>query len=137
MSTYLEEKRRRIEQFAQYLRLMGLRARKVVHDDCFIIFDEKKPEDADAPKIKESVAITADCSTAGDWTITGLGDGPAEDSWPDESSSRSRYIQFAFMRDCFYLELPNNTVFPPEVEQILRCRTGFYWAKNRLDLRWV
>ena len=35
MPTYLDEKRRRIGQFAEYLRLMGLRAHKVVKDSCF------------------------------------------------------------------------------------------------------
>ena len=35
------------------------------------------------------------------------------------------------------MELPNNTVFPPEVEQILRRSMGFFWAQGRPDLRWV
>ena len=41
------------------------------------------------------------------------------------------------MQACFYMELPNNTVFPPEVEQILRHSMGFFWAKDRPDLPWV
>ena len=61
MPTYLDEKRRRIRQFAEYLRLMGLRAHKVVKDSSFIIFGEAPPEDAESPKLKESVAIKADC----------------------------------------------------------------------------
>ena len=35
------------------------------------------------------------------------------------------------------MDLPNNTVFPQEAEQIFRHLLGFYWAKNRPDLRWV
>ena len=54
MPAYVDEKRRRIEQFAQYLRLMGLRRHKLVHDDCFIIFDDSPPEDAESPELKES-----------------------------------------------------------------------------------
>ena len=50
MEVYLDEKRRRIEQFAGYLRLMGLRRHKVVKDDCFATFDESAPEDADTLK---------------------------------------------------------------------------------------
>jgi len=136
MPTYLDEKRRRIRQLAEYLRLMGLRAHKVVKDSSFIIFNEAPPEDAESPKLRESVAIKADCLADGGSASGGHGaEGLPKHGKPRKR--RSRYVQFAFMRDCFYLELPNNTVFPQEVEQILRCRQGFYWAKNRTDLRWV
>ena len=135
MPTYLDEKRRRIGQFAEYLRLMGLRAHKVAKNSCFIIFDESPPEDAESPKLKESVALKVE---AGGGPASG-GRGGVE-GLPKHGKPRrrrSRYLQFAFMRDCFYLELPNNTVFRQEADQILRCRLGFYWAKNRTDLRWV
>ena len=136
MPAYLEEKRRRIEQFAQYLRLMGLRRHKIVKDDCFLIFDESAPEDADAPHIKVSAAIKIGCLANGG---PAYGDNdPAGLPLGDWSPGKPfRYIQFAFRRDCFYLELPNSTVFPQEARQILRHRLGFYWAKNRPDLRWV
>ena len=65
MPNYLDEKRRRIAQFAEYLRLMSLRRHKVVKDDCFIIFDDSPPDDADSPKLKESVAIKVDCLADG------------------------------------------------------------------------
>ena len=40
MTNYLDEKCRRIEQFAEYLRRMGIRRRKIVkEDDCYLIFD--------------------------------------------------------------------------------------------------
>ena len=55
MATYVDEKRRRIEQFAHCLRLMGMRRRKVVKgDDCFIVFDEQAPEDADSARVSEN-----------------------------------------------------------------------------------
>ena len=136
MPSYLDEKRRRIRQFAEYLRLMGVRAHKVVKDSSFIIFNEAPPEDAESPKLKESVAIKADCLADGGSASGRLGDTNAPKHGKPRKR-RSRYIQFAFMRDCFYLELPNNTVFPQEAEQIFRHRLGFYWAKNRPDLRWV
>ena len=102
----------------------------------FIIFNEDPPEDAESPKLKESVAIKVDCLAEG-----GSASGGSDaDELPRGEGSRelpARYIQFAFMRDCFYLELPNNTVFPHEAEQIFRHRLGFYWAKDRPDLRWV
>ena len=142
MPDFNEEKRRRINQFAEYLRLMGLRAHKVAKDSCFIIFNEDPPEDAESPKLKESVAIKVDCLAEGGSASGGSGGsgGPGDAHELPQEGSRdlpARYIQFAFMRDCFYLELPNNTVFPYEAEQIFRHRLGFYWAKDRPDLRWV
>ncbi len=137
MPTYVDEKRRRIEQFAEYLRLMGLRRHKVVKDTCFIVFDDTPPEDTESPKIKESVAIRADC-LAGGGSASGSaesGESPSSDSHGGEP--QPRFVQFAFMQACFYMELPNNTVFPPEVEQILRHSMGFFWAKDRPDLPWV
>jgi hypothetical protein len=137
MPAYLDEKRRRISQFAEYLRLMGLRAHKVVKNSCFLIFDDARPEDAESPKLKESVAIKVDSLADGGGSVWGRSDANGSSEHGKSKDRRSRYIQFAFMRDCFYLELPNNTVFPPESDQILRCRQGFYWARNRPDLRWV
>lgn len=136
MPTFTEEKRRRIEQFAQYLRLMGLRRRKVINEDCYIIFDDSLPDDAESPKLKESVAIKVDCLAGGD-SASGIGESGENSANDWQGESQPRYIQFAFRQECFYMELPNATVFPPETQQILRHRMGFYWAKNRPDLRWV
>ncbi len=135
MTTFAGEKRRRLAQFAEYLRLMGLRRHKVVkNDDCFIIFDDTSPDDAESPKLKESVAIKVDCLANGGSASCG---GEAESLPSDSQGEEKRYLQFAFGQDCFFMDLPNNTVFPPEVEQILTHSMGFYWAKNRTDLRWV
>jgi len=46
------EKRRRIDQFAHYLRLMGTRRHKIVKDDCFIIFDTRPPDDGECRRRK-------------------------------------------------------------------------------------
>ena len=135
MPTYVDEKRRRIDQFTEYLRLMGIRRHKVVKDNCFIVFEDSPPDNSASPKLKESVAIKAECLADG-----GSGSGqPDEDVSSDfqDGESRPRFVQFAFMQDCFYMELPNNTIFPPEVEQILRHSMGFFWAKDRPDLWWV
>jgi hypothetical protein len=137
MPTYAEEKRRRIDQFAQYLRLMGLRAHKIVKRDCFIIFDESPPEDAESPRLKASAAIEVDCRAEGGPASGRSGSAKGSQRRSQSRKRRSRYLQFAFVRDCFYLELPSNTVVPREADQIFRCRLGFYWAKNRPDLRWV
>ena len=137
MTDYCEEKRRRIEQFADLLRLMALRRHKVVkNDDCFLIFEEAAPEGIDGPQVEESAAIK----------VGGFADGgpaPDEDDTEDPSphdwspQKPFRFIQFAFGQDCFYLELPNNTIFPNEAELLLRQRHGFFWARNRPNLPWV
>jgi hypothetical protein len=136
MAAYLAEKRRCIEQFVDYLRLMSLRRHKVVKRDCFVVFTESAPEDDESPHIKESVAIPADYLVGGG--TSSAGGVPCEFQPSDRpEGDSSRCIQFAFMRDCFYLDLPNSTLFPNEAELILRCRLRFYYAKNRSDLRWV
>jgi hypothetical protein len=56
---------------------------------------------------------------------------------PERVFITPRFIQLAFRRDCFCLEVPNSTLFRPEDEQILGQRLGFHRAKNRPDLRWV
>jgi hypothetical protein len=134
METYVDEKHRRIEQFAAYLRLMGQRRHKVVKgDSCFIIFDDSFPQEADAPRIKESVAIAVPS-----WRKNSSAGGDVEETQPRGGPKETcRFIQFVFMRDCFYLDLPNNTVFPNEAAQIFRQRRGFYYARKRSDLVWV
>ncbi len=136
MLSYIDGKQHRIAQFAHYLRLMRMRRQRVV-DDCFIIFDEQDPKDADRPTIRESAAIKINCLAGGSST----GEGPVGDELPPEGwrgvDSPPRYIQLAFGRASFYLDLPKTTLFPNEAEIILQQRTGFSWARNRPDLRYV
>ena len=138
MEVYLDEKRRRIEQFARYLRLMRLRRQNIVKRNCFAIFEEAPPDNADAPHIEESVALVADCRGNAGWGWEGDQRGSEEVPLPDRSGNESfRYIQLAFHRDSFVLDIPKNTLFLPEAEQILRQRPGFYYAQNRRDLWWI
>jgi hypothetical protein len=62
------------------------------------------------------------------------GDPSPQDPLDDDSL---RYCQFAFQRDCFCMDLPNNTVFYHEANLILQQRGGFYYALSRPDLPWV
>jgi glucan phosphorylase len=57
----------------------------------------------------------------------------------DDDSTRLKTIHTRLPEghDCFHLDLSNNTVYPNEVEQILRHRQGFFYARNRTDLKWV
>ena len=137
MSDYRAELDRRTEQFAEYLRLMGLRRRKIVkNDDCFAIFDEAALGGVNAPHVEESAAVKVECLANGGPTADV--DDAANPPSPDWSPEKPfRYIQFAFGQDCFYVDLSNRTLLPHEAEVILQQRSGFYWAKDRRDLRWV
>ena len=137
MTTDSDERHRRIEQFAKYLRLMGLRRRNfVVDDDCFAIFEESAPAGIDAPHAAESAAVKAEAPANG---------GPAPDEGdaanppsPERPSKRPlRYVQFAFGEDCFYVDLSNRALLPHEAETILQQRAGIYWAKDRPNLPWI
>lgn len=123
-SDYQSELDRRTEQFAEYLRLMGMRRRKIVkNDDCFAIFDDATLGGIDAPHVEESAADE---------------DNTENPKSPDRLPAKPfRYIQLCFSEDCFYVDLSNRTLLPHEAELILQQRAGFYWAKDRQDLRWV
>ena len=134
MAHYSEEKHRRIEQFAEYLRLMGMRRHKIVkNDDLYLVFDESAPRGVDAPHVEESAAVKVECLANGG--PASVEDDAANLPPPDWSPGKPfRYVQFAFSKDCFYVDLSKRTLFPREAELILQQRTGFYWARNRPDL---
>jgi hypothetical protein len=135
MTNYSDEKHRRIEQFAEYLRLMGMRRHKIVkNDDCYILFEESAPGGVDAPHVEESTAarVEAEClANGGPASVENDAANPPPDWSP---AKRLRYVQFAFSKDCFYLDLSNRTLLPHEAELILREGSDFYWARNRPDL---
>jgi len=71
---------------------------------------------------------------------------PAARNHLDSSSSPScriasiwnpRFIQFAFLQDRFYLELPKSTLAAAEAQRLLTERHGFYWARKHRDYWWV
>ena len=136
MTNYSDEKHRRIEQFAKYLRLMGLRRRKFVEDDdCFAIFDESAPAGIDAPQPRNRRRSR--------WKPP-----PTAARHPTRTTRRTRrrptvvgkappLRPVRFGEDCFYVDLSNRALLPHEAESILQQRAGFYWAKDRPNLRWV
>ena len=135
MTTYSDDKRRRIEQFAEHLRLMGLRRKIVGNDDCYIVFDESAPGGVDAPHVKESAAVKVECLANGGPESDEDDANPSSPDWSPEKPFR--YVQFAFGQDSFYVDLSLGTLLPHEAEAILQQRGGFYWAKDRQDLIWV
>ena len=137
MTTYVDEKRRRIEQFTQYLRLMGLRRHKIVKKMTVSSSSRNRPPKV--PTHPSSRNRLPSSSVAGKTAAKGRGGEDSEELLLSDGrrDEPSRYIQIGFHRDSFFLDMSNNTLFPPEAKQILRQRPGFYYARNRRDLWWV
>jgi len=53
-----------------------------------------------------------------------------DDGWRDDDS-QSRFIQFSFERDWFCMDMPLQTLYRAEAEQILRSRQGFFYLRDR------
>jgi len=60
-----------------------------------------------------------------------------EPAFDPGSSEPPRFIQFAFLQDRFYLELPKSTLAAAEAQRLLTERHGFYWARKHRDYWWV
>lgn len=136
MFDYRQELERRIAQFAGYLRNMHHRAHEEIHGSCFIIFEEQPPS-GNSERVALSEAATpalelvqAAFDDAG-ITSTTLDELPhfdlPEEGWRQDDS-QNRFIQFSFERNWFCLDMPMQTLYRPEAEQILRSRQGFFYA---------
>ncbi len=140
MFDYRQELERRIAQFAGYLRNMHHRAHEEVHGSCFIIFEEQPPS-GNSERVALSEAATpalelvqAAFDDAGIASIT-LADDSLLIDLPDEGwredDSQNRFIQFSFERNWFCLDMPLQTLYRAEAEQILRSRHGFFYLRDR------
>jgi hypothetical protein len=140
MLEYSQELHRRVGQFTDYLKKMFRRAHEEVHGSSFIIFNER-PSSSD----HEADALAEAAKPALQVTFTGLADnginsftisdsGPLsdlrDDGWKAGDSS-ARFIQFSFERDWFCLDMPLQTLYQAEAEQILRFRQGFFYLRDR------
>ena len=140
MFDYRHELERRIAQFAGYLKAMYHRAHEEVHGSCFIIFSELPPHGgANDPSLSESVKpalelVVSAFDDAGINSIT-VTEYEVEFDFPDEGwredETQDRFIQFSIERDWFCLDLPLQTLFRNEAEQILRSRKGFFYLRDR------
>ena len=125
------------------LELMENRRRQMGSDDCFIIFDDREdPDGPAADHLHESEALVRESVLEGVVWDGGTGsasldeaivvDLPAE-GWRGDDS-QLRFIQFRFNERSFDLDIPNTTLYRAEAEVILRRRSGFFYAVERLDL---
>jgi len=140
MPTFHEELDRRIEQFTHYLKLMHDRAHEEAHGPCFIIFEERRPGGtSDDEELAEEKKLALELVVQ-EFTDAGIGGaGTLDESvmidLPDEvwrqDDSQNRFIQFSFERNWFCIDMPLDTLYRPEAEQILRSRQGFFFLRDR------
>ncbi|NLF73675.1 MAG: hypothetical protein GX575_31940 [Candidatus Anammoximicrobium sp.] len=135
---YRAELERRVQQFAHYLKLMHGRAHDEVQGNCYIIFEERPPDGAtDERKLSEERRVALQLAFA-EWTHENASAAPEsgipfdlpDDGWR-EDPSRNRFVQFAIERNWFCMDLPRNTLFRPEAEEILARRRGFFYLRDR------
>lgn len=139
MFEYRQELERRIAQFSGYLKRMHHRAHEEVCGNCFIIFEEQPPKGGMGHReLVESATPSLELilTSFNDWSITSttLDELPLIDL-PDEGwredDSQNRFIQFSFQRDWFCMDMPLQTLYRAEAEQILRSRQGFFYVRDR------
>lgn len=137
MFDYRGELERRIAQFTGYLKPMNHRAHEIAHGSCFMIFEERrtKGESTTALAEKREFALQAvqsafrECGALNDPDVGNSRDLPDE-GWRDDDS-RNRFIQFAFENNWFCVDMPLQTLYRPEAEEILRYRQGFFDLADR------
>ena len=140
MFDFPRELQRRIDQFAEYLKRMYHRSHDEVCGSCFIIFQEDSPTgSSDEPALAEAAKpslelVAAGFDDAGIASIT-LDDDSVfvelpDDGWKADDSQR-RFIQFSFEEDWFCMDLPLQTLYRAEAEQIVRSRHGFFYLRDR------
>lgn len=143
MSDYHAELDRRIAQFKHYLELMQQRRRGMGGDDCFIIFDDREdPDGPAADHLHESEALVREGVLEGVAWDGGAGSASLDETivvnLPAEGwrggDSQLRFIQFRFNERSFDADIPNTTLSRAEAEIILRRRSGFFHAVERLEL---
>ena len=139
MNEYREIRDRRIEQFTRYLQRMRRRQRGLTSSHSFIVFSENGTDrNADVPVLDRSraalspIAVSLHESLGLDPFDVLVGDVPNQSSddgyEPDESN---RFVQFSFNPRYFDIDLPDTTLYQAEAAEILACRPGFFYVKDR------
>jgi hypothetical protein len=139
-SDYSQELEQRIDQFAGYLKKMYPRSHEEVEGSCFLIFEEQLPTDAEDDQTLAEAAkpalelILAAFEEAGIVSLTLTDVSPRidlpDDGWKADDS-QNRFIQFSFEEKWFCLDMPLQTLYRAEAEQILRSRKGFFYLRDR------
>ena len=128
---------RRIRQFAECLRPMRRRAQEEAHGPCFMIFNERPPDDNEARRRRTAREIPVTTAVAVEVGAPGEGLCFVE-LWPLESEPRGReggdpfgrYIQFSFEQKWFCIDMPNATLSRRQAEEVMECRNGFFYVQG-------
>ena len=135
---YRTELERRIGQFRHYLEPMDHRAHEVAQGTCLLVFENRRPDGDSGKQAREErqPALAAVAAAFGEVRGTGGPEGgpslpdPPEEGWR-EDDGRLRFVQFAFERDHFYVDLPRQTLSFEEAMEVLWYRRGFFYGRER------
>lgn len=142
MCNYPEQLESRMAVLDRYLQTMVRGRSRMRKGDSFITFSDTPPDELTSPSLAaarqcelvavEQRSLAADSPAPGD---TILRPAPTTPVPAGSSGSRghSRYVQFVFMKRTFFIDLPNETLFPAEAGRLLRQRSGFFYLHQR---RW-
>lgn len=123
MNEYQLEFDRRIRQFLTHLGRMQHRTFNEVKGSCFTIFEDPTDAVELTPALVEKrvLSLGADSEEA---EINSFSDEAEADQPP-------RFIQFAFSREWFYMDIPKSTLSREEAGRIMRDRLGFFYLADR------
>jgi hypothetical protein len=142
MTDYAEEKRLRTAMFERWLKLMLNRRCDERRLDCAITFLESPPDSCETPQREESRALSLSAvveteqgtGSSTDFLNEGILRVPVPDSGRGDGQGgrdSHRYLQFAFMKQTFYMDLPKNTLWPDEARRLLSQRSDFIYLGDR------
>jgi hypothetical protein len=128
MFDYAAERERRARRFERHLERVIQFRRMERTTDCALVFSTNNPAIRDEAASRRltrqrsrSVASASPASAA-------FQDEPAV-----EGRSMERFVQFAFMKQTFYLDLPRTTLQAAEADSLLLRRHGYFRVRDR---RW-
>ncbi len=136
MLNYLDEKQRRIHQFAKALQPMYRRTTQLVRDCCFLRIEERKQDPATTRALKAvkqrmgvkvvSVSELFEPNFAvGEEFEEGI-----NEEWKKDNNS-NRFVQFVFLERHFEMDLPWPMLWPNEAMHLLSRRTGYFYLRDR------
>jgi hypothetical protein len=136
MSDYRSQIERRIGQFCRYLKPMDRRAHEEASSSCFLIFENHPPGEDPERETREErdPALAAVAEVFGESGGTTRGEPQPPDlpevGWREEGS-RLRFVQFAFEKDWFCIDLPRQTLSFDEALEILWHDRGFFYLRDK------
>ena len=129
MNDYRHVIAEKIAVFDQLLRQMVIRRGPLGSSDCAIIFHENPSDLRDNPTSEDSTRLSLIPYNG----VRGndLDSEEFDDAGQFTYNRTDRFVQFAFKRRTFYIDLPNTTLWPDEARQLMSRRSGFFYLSQR------